>query len=85
VLLVERAPSGDDIDNLLRQLEVGIPADSLDLLYLPVALTRGEHLALYQHGIKVQVDFWNTSADVIVDILGPTRAELIKSMRPVGE
>jgi len=85
VLLVEGAPSGDDIDNLLRQLEIGVPVNSLDSLYLPIPLTRGEHLAFYQNGIKTQVDFWNAPADVIVDILGASRAASVTSMRPVGE
>ena len=30
------------IDILLTQLEVGIPADALDLLWLPLPLARGE-------------------------------------------
>lgn len=45
------APSGDDIDGLCKSLEVGLPKDALDLLKLPVRLTRGQYLALRNAGL----------------------------------
>ena len=56
------APSGDDIDALSKSLEVGLPKDSLDLLELPIRLTRGACLALRNAGYRTaeQVE----SADV---------------------
>jgi helicase len=46
------APNGEDIDALSKSLEVGLPKDSLDLLTLPVRLTRGEYLALRNAGLR---------------------------------
>jgi len=44
------APSAS-LDQLLRRLQVGIPASLLDLLELPVTLSRGACLALHRHGV----------------------------------
>ena len=38
------------LDEVLRRLEFGLPAAALPLLRLPVALTRGQYLALYSAG-----------------------------------
>jgi replicative superfamily II helicase len=46
------APSGDDVDALCKALEVGLPKDSLDLLTLPIRLTRGQYLALRNAGLR---------------------------------
>jgi len=52
LLLLDRSPKEDTMDILLKRLEIGLPSDALDLLNLPVQLTRGEYLALYQAGFK---------------------------------
>jgi helicase len=50
ILLLGMGPNEEDIDNLLMQLETGIPAEALDLLDLPFGLSRGEYLGLYKAG-----------------------------------
>ena len=42
VIFIDQGPTDEAIDALLKQLEVGIPADSLGLLAIPLQLTRGE-------------------------------------------
>jgi hypothetical protein len=44
-----------DVDSILLQLEFGLPAEALPLLELPIPLSRGEYLALWQAG-KVQME-----------------------------
>lgn len=70
--LVGFNPNEQTIETLLKQLEVGIPADAIDLLEIPMSLTRGEYLALYNAGIKTKEDF--LASETIKAILGQTRA-----------
>jgi replicative superfamily II helicase len=82
VMFMGRGPDEAAIEVLLKQLEVGIPADALELLTLPLTLARGEYLALYQAGVKRPEDVWALSPDAVVDLLGPARAERIERIRP---
>lgn len=50
VLLLGDGPSGKDVEQLLAQLEVGLPAEALGLLELPGSLPRGTYLALHRAG-----------------------------------
>jgi helicase len=50
--------SGEQIDILIKRLEVGLPVEALELLDLPISLERGEYLALYQRGIKTPTEVW---------------------------
>jgi helicase len=79
VLFVDQGPSEADIENLLQQLEVGIPATALRLLELPVSLTRGEYLALVSQGLDVPEKIGATSSNELERLLGAERArELLK-------
>lgn len=40
------------LDGLLRRLEFGLPADALELVGLPVALSRGQYIALFAAGAR---------------------------------
>jgi len=59
------------IDTLLKQLEVGIPADSLDLLELPFSLSRGEYLALNNIGVNNRADLFTQPTEALSQILDP--------------
>lgn len=48
LLFIDGGPSEESMDALCKQLEVGIPADALELLSLPLPLARGEYWALYR-------------------------------------
>lgn len=74
VLYVQGGPTEEAIDTLLKQLEVGIPADTLDLLALPVSLSRGEYLALRKAGVRTASELWALSGEVLKKIIGDSRA-----------
>ena len=57
LIFIEGGLSEESMDALCTQLEVGIPADALDLLRLPLPLARGEYLVLYRRGIKRRKHF----------------------------
>ena len=59
------------IDTLLKQLEVGIPADSLDLLELPFSLSRGEYLALNNIGVNNRADLFTQPTEALSQMLDP--------------
>jgi len=56
VMYLGAGPNEESIESLLKQLEVGIPAEALPLIEIPVPLERGEYLALYNANIKVPED-----------------------------
>jgi hypothetical protein len=77
VLLLDKNPQAE-IDTLLKQLEVGLPASAIDLLRLPLPLTRGEYLALLARGISTPAQFWAATPEVRLDSLGKTRAHQLE-------
>jgi len=81
VMFIDQGPTEDSVDALLRQLEFGIPVDALDLVAIPIGLTRGEYLALYHAGIKNLDDLWARS-DAVGEILGAERSEQLEKLRP---
>lgn len=74
------AVMADRAENLLRQLEIGLPADALGLLDIGAPLRRGEYLALWREGL--------TSADLIaqaddallVAAVGATRTKELRDL-----
>jgi len=85
VMFLGAGPAEDEIETLLRQLEVGVPADSLDLLLLPVPLTRGEYLRLRAEGVLEAATLWAHAPESIATILGKLRADQLEFHRPVTE
>ena len=75
VLLLGEGPDEEAIDRLLRQLEVGLPADALGLLDLPLRLTRGEYLALCNAGFEQAEEVHNASQPELAKCVDETRAE----------
>jgi helicase len=73
--------SSDEIEALLTQIEIGLPADGLDLTRLPVSMTRGEYLALYNAGIRSVSHVWATSTEVLRVTLGKKRAVEVERFR----
>lgn len=71
ILLLGEGPDELAINALLQQLEFGLPSNALDLINLPVNLSRGEYLALYQAG-------YVTSKEVLQSLkkLSPLLGEL---------
>jgi hypothetical protein len=83
VLLVDKGPNDESVEVLLKQLEVGIPADAVELLSLPFTLTRGEYLALYHAGIRKPQDLWERPEAALTELVGPDRATQLEKHRPV--
>jgi hypothetical protein len=81
-MFVGEAPSEESIETLLKQLEVGIPADGLELLAIPLPLARGDYLALYRAAAKTGVDLWNLPSQTVREILGSSRAAQFEMLRP---
>ena len=81
LILMDKAPAGQSLETLLKQLEVGIPAGALELLTIPMAFERGECLVLYNASIKTTKTFWAASAEMIANLLGKTRLAEIEKIR----
>lgn len=82
LLLVSAPAFEEEIDSLLLQLEAGIPADTLDLLSLPIPLPRGDYLALRAAGIKTRLELWQTPRERLQDLLGSVTVMRLDLLRP---
>jgi helicase len=85
VMYPAEGPDETRIDGLLRQLEVGLPAEALALLDVPIVLTRGEYLSLYRAGIGNPEDLWQRGKDELASLIGANRAEELDLVRPGHE
>jgi hypothetical protein len=79
ILFVTGGPTEESIDHLLRQLEIGLPAQALGLIDIPVNLTRGDYLALLRSGIQTVDQLWQRSDDQLTATLGPLTGRLVSS------
>lgn len=68
-----------DLDDLLKRLEVGLPAEALSLLRIKLPLTRGEYLALYNDGIRTPEDLTRLADDRLAALLGGRRADALRA------
>ena len=82
VMYVENGISEDAVDVMLRQLEVGVPADIVGLTRLPVPLSRGEYMALHRRGVTTPEQFWALEQSVMVEVLGHDQAKQLRAQRP---
>ncbi len=81
-LFPEYGAQGEQVDILIKRLEVGLPVDALGLLDLPISLERGEYLALYRQGIKMAVEVWQLSQEELTRTVGRAKAKLLEPKRP---
>lgn len=81
VLFVDKRPSEESVETLLKQLEVGLPTGALELLSLPLSLTRGEYLALYRSGLTNSDAVWAQSVERLKDLIGAERATMLDTLR----
>lgn len=82
VLFVDKGPSEESVETILRQLEVGLPADAIELLHLPLTLTRGEYLALHRMGVRTPDDLWAHSKEALTGMIGIGRTLELEKLRP---
>lgn len=81
ILVVQSGIIEESIEQILKQLEVGLPADALSLLSLPIPLNRGEYLELFKQGIKNPNELWLLDDDNIQKILGEERRKSLAFYR----
>ena len=82
ILFVSGGPTEETIDRLLRQLEIGLPAQALGLVDIPADLTRGDYLALLSAGIQNPAQVWQRTDEQLSLIVGPLVGRLLSSKRP---
>ncbi len=70
ILLQTNCPDDTELEKFMRRLEFGIPEDAIELLELPIALERGEYLALREKGIKTKEEYWKQNKKIRKSILG---------------
>jgi len=81
MLLPGKASYPDESDQLLQQLELGVPPTVIPLLTLPFLFTRGEYLVLGTNGVSSVEDFWSLSTDRLKELLGNTRSKEVESYK----
>jgi replicative superfamily II helicase len=82
-LLLTSTPAFEqEIDHLLLQLEAGLPADTLDLLMLPITLHRGDYLALRSAGVKTREQLWQRTSEQLDGLLGRAISKRLDALRP---
>ena len=74
--------SQEEFESLLRQLEVGLPDDGLELLKISVPLNRGEYLTLLNRRIRKPAELWAIKPEELSTLLGPSRAAQLALVRP---
>ena len=83
IMLLGEGPDEEAIESMLRQLEVGIPADALDLLSLPLPLSRGEYLTLRSADVKTTANVWALSEEQLQPLLGSSRTTQLERLRGI--
>jgi replicative superfamily II helicase len=83
VLLLGQGPSAEEVEKLLAQLEVGIPADAIGLLDLPITLERGAYLALHQAGLVSPADVWSVGKERLSELVGKEMAATLQAIKPL--
>lgn len=71
----------NEMDAILKQLEVGIPADALALLDIPIPLSRGEYLALITIQVRNKEELINKPINELKTILNPDAMLEVKKMK----
>ncbi|HWM90299.1 MAG TPA: DEAD/DEAH box helicase [Thermoanaerobaculia bacterium] len=73
-----------DVEPVLKQLEFGLPDDALALVDLPIPLTRGEYLALWQAGLVTPEQVLESPEDRLSSLLGKQSLVRLAAFRRVG-
>ena len=66
------------LDELIRRLEFGLPSAAIPLIEIPLALDRGEYLALYQAGCTTADDVKCLNLDKLTECIRPSMASLLR-------
>ena len=85
ILLPSSTSDTSASDQLIKQIEFGIPSTGLSLLTLPFRFTRGEYLALISNDVTILDKFWGFSTEKLNEILGEPRAKEIELFKKRSE
>jgi replicative superfamily II helicase len=77
VMMLPGCPDAASLDQLLRRLQVGIPASLLDLLELPVTLSRGACLALHRRGVSSRAQLSSMQEATVAETIGDDLANAL--------
>lgn len=72
----------EQVDNLLVQLELGIPREALALAELPISLERSQYLLLLSAGVTTHAQLWACDRESLKGIVGEAAAERLETIRP---
>lgn len=67
------------LDELLNRLEFGLPAEALPLMGVPLALTRGQCLALFAAGCTTASEAMTLPVETLTDCIGADLASLLRA------
>ena len=67
------------LDELLNRLEFGLPAEALPLMGIPLALTRGQCLALFAAGCTTASEAMTLPVETLTDCIGADLASLLRA------
>ena len=66
------------VDELLLRLEFGLPAAAIPLTALPLALSRGQYLALFAAGCATADEVHELGMDTLIECVGANVASLLR-------
>ena len=83
IVFVGMGPDTVAVDALLQRLELGLPAEALPLMGLPLQLSRGECLALHGAQLLTPAQVWAASKEVLESLIAPPRVAELLALKPV--
>ncbi|WP_240538279.1 hypothetical protein [Bradyrhizobium yuanmingense] len=81
-IVLERAEDPDQVDVLLKRLDLGLPADALGLTEIDVLLTRGELLVLWRAGHVTLEGVKGLSEEVLRSLIGRRGKMVFDALHP---
>ncbi|ODB82366.1 hypothetical protein A3194_19105 [Candidatus Thiodiazotropha endoloripes] len=78
IVLLGEGPDSLEVDDMLKRLEIGLSAEALPLMELPVSLSRGEYLNLYNSGFVETEAVLGLSKEEMLQYVTSTNVELLK-------
>ena len=78
ILLLGRGPDEEEVDQLLKRLEIGLPESALELLDLPIRLTRGEYLELHSAGYTQANGVLDSSPEELQDYINDANLQILQ-------
>jgi helicase len=84
-IVLERAETPETIEILLKRLDLGLPSEALPLTKLPLALNRGELLAIYRAGHLTEDALKRLSAENWEQLIGRRGRRLYEILNPPAQ